>query len=115
MAKTRVMIVDDQFIARQLFEMYLKSSENYELACVAKSASFADSFSKTMPVDLILMDILMGDSSNGLDAAAKIKKIRPNIKNNCCNIHAGGVVDEEGKRDRHRKFLVQGSFTPDDT
>lgn len=80
MAKTRVMIVDDQFIARQLFEMYLKSSENYELACVAKSASFADSFSKTMPVDLILMDILMGDSSNGLDAAAKIKKIRPNIK-----------------------------------
>lgn len=31
MAKTRVLVVDDQLVVRQLFEMYLKSSDKYEL------------------------------------------------------------------------------------
>ena len=31
MEKVKVMIVDDQYIARQLFEMYIKSSEKYKL------------------------------------------------------------------------------------
>lgn len=31
MEKVKVMIVDDQYIARQLFEMYIKSSENINL------------------------------------------------------------------------------------
>ena len=30
MGKTKVMIVDDQYISRQLFEMYIKTSELYE-------------------------------------------------------------------------------------
>ena len=32
MKKTRVMIVDDQFISRKFFEMYIESSERYEVA-----------------------------------------------------------------------------------
>ena len=31
MNKTKVMIVDDQFVSRQLFEMYIKSSDAYDL------------------------------------------------------------------------------------
>ena len=45
-----------------------------------ESASLADAFVLKEPIDLILMDILMNDGSNGLDAAEKIKKKRPNIK-----------------------------------
>ena len=45
-----------------------------------ESAAFADAYVLKKPVDLVLMDILMSDGSNGLDAAARIKKNRPEIK-----------------------------------
>ena len=80
MEKVKVMIVDDQYIARQLFEMYLKSSERYELVMQIESAAMAENAIKGVAVDLILMDILMPDGSNGLAAAEKIKKIRPEVK-----------------------------------
>ena len=80
MTKTKVMIVDDQFVARQLFEMYVKSSEKYEMVYVVESAAFADTFVLKNDIDLVLMDILMNDGSNGLEAAARIKKNRPDIK-----------------------------------
>ncbi len=80
MTKTKVMIVDDQFVARQLFEMYVKSSEKYEMVYAVESAAFADTFVLKNDIDLVLMDILMNDGSNGLEAAARIKKNRPDIK-----------------------------------
>lgn len=80
MVKIKVMIVDDQFMSRKLFEMYLESSKKYEVEFALESAAFADTFVKTRPVELVLMDILMHDGSNGLEAAEKIKKIRPDIK-----------------------------------
>lgn len=80
MKKTKVMIVDDQFVSRQLFEMYVKMSEKYELVYSVESAAFADAFVLKAPIELVLMDILMTDGSNGLEAAARIKKNRPNIK-----------------------------------
>ncbi len=80
MQKTRVMIVDDQLMSRRLFQMYLKDSEKHEVVHVIESAAFADAFVLRSPVDLVLMDILMSDGSNGLDAAARIKKDCPNIR-----------------------------------
>lgn len=80
MAKIKVMIVDDQFVARQLFELYLQSSDKYEMVYAVETAAFADTFVLKNHIDLVLMDILMSDGSNGLDAAARIKKNCPNIK-----------------------------------
>ena len=73
MEKVKVMIVDDQYIARQLFEMYIKSSEKYKLVLQVDSAALATKALKGNPVDLILMDILMS-------AACEIKKFRPEVK-----------------------------------
>ncbi|MDD7114958.1 MAG: response regulator transcription factor [Lachnospiraceae bacterium] len=78
--KKRVMIVDDQFISRQLFEMYIKTSTDYEVAYSVESAAFADAYVLKNRIDLVLMDILMNDGSNGLDAAARIKKNSPRTK-----------------------------------
>ena len=81
MEKTKVMIVDDSRVARELFEMYIKNSDNCSLVRVEESTMFADTFLKTnTDIELVIMDILMNDGSNGLEAAAKIKKIRPDIK-----------------------------------
>ena len=37
MRKINVIIVDDQYMARQLFELYIKSSGRYQLAGTASS------------------------------------------------------------------------------
>lgn len=102
MEKVKVMIVDDQYIARQLFEMYIKSSEKYKLVMQVDSAALATKALKGNPVDLILMDILMSDGSNGLSAACEIKKFRPEVKIIACNIYAGNILAYKGKRDWNR-------------
>ena len=76
MEKIKVMIVDDQFISRQLFELYIKSSERYEIIYSIESAAFV----LKQSVDLVLMDILMNDGSNGLYAAERIRKNSPDTK-----------------------------------
>lgn len=80
MKKTRVMIVDDQAISRRMFEMCIEHSERYELAYSVKSAAVADIYLVNHDVELILMDILMNDGSNGLDAAQQILRHYPDIK-----------------------------------
>ena len=80
MSKTRVMIVDDQYLPRQYFEMFVKSSDRYELVYSVESAAYADTFVLRGGVDLVLMDILMNDGTNGLSAAEKIKKACPRVK-----------------------------------
>lgn len=78
--KYKVMIVDDQFVARQLFELYVKSSDNYEVAVSVDTAAMVENLLETVTVDLIIMDVLMNDGSNGRVAAEKIKKLYPEIK-----------------------------------
>lgn len=76
----QIMIVDDQFVSRELFKLYIDQSPKYEVVHSIDSAMFADTYVLKSHIDLIIMDILMQDGSNGLDAAEKIKKLRPGIK-----------------------------------
>ena len=75
-----VMIVDDQAISRQLFELYVTSSPNYNLLHSIDSAIAADIYCKDHDVDLVLMDVVMREGISGLEAAARIKAIDPDIK-----------------------------------
>ncbi len=75
-----VLIVDDQAIPRQLFESIVNGSEQYKLAASIDMAEVADMYCARQQIDLILMDVVMSDGINGLEAAAKIKKSYPNIK-----------------------------------
>lgn len=78
--KTRVLVVDDQNIARGFFEMHIKTSVNYELVRSLPAAELAVSFCDRHPVDLILMDVMMRYGMDGLTAAAAIKKRHPEIR-----------------------------------
>ena len=42
MNKTRVLVVEDQTMPRQLFEMLIGASEDFELAAAIDSAELAD-------------------------------------------------------------------------
>lgn len=76
----RVLIVEDDPMARQLFEFFVKQSDKYELLNSISSADVADLYCETNAPDLILMDIRTSMHANGLDAAERIKKKFPEIK-----------------------------------
>ena len=75
-----VLIADDQSMARQLFEMFVKSSEKYRLVHSLESASVAHIYCSRFPIDLVLMDGVMADGGSGLEAAKRIKKVSPKTK-----------------------------------
>ncbi len=75
-----VLIVDDQALPRQYFESIVTHSENYALTAAISSAKMAYSYCVKGGVDLILMDIVMSDEVNGLEATRKIKQNYPNVK-----------------------------------
>ncbi|MBR4435393.1 MAG: response regulator transcription factor [Clostridia bacterium] len=76
----KVLIVDDQIISRQLFENFVAASEKYELVASVETAKFADAYCAGGRVDLVIMDVVMNDGSNGLDTAARIKASYPKTK-----------------------------------
>ncbi len=76
----RVLIVDDQVLPRQLFASIIASSDRYELVDMIDTAKIADTYCARGGVDLVLMDVVMNDDSNGLDAAERIKQSYPQIK-----------------------------------
>ena len=77
---TRVLLVEDDPMARQLLEIYIENSETYELTGSVESALFAEAFCRTHPVDMVLMDVCTAMNANGIDAARKIKRNIPQIK-----------------------------------
>ena len=78
--KYQVLIVDDQEISRRFFELAIAESDRFETAFSAKSAFEVEIYLFRKKIDLVLMDVLMCDGSNGLDAAERIKQSDPNIK-----------------------------------
>lgn len=74
------MIVDDQFVSREMFKLYISQCLDYEVVYCVDTAMFADTYVLNTKLDLVIMDILMQDGSNGLDAAEKIKKLKPELK-----------------------------------
>ncbi len=76
----KVLVVDDQIVPRQLFENIITSSDRYQLAACIETAKVADAYCARGDIDLVLMDVVMNDGSNGLDAAERIKRSYPKIK-----------------------------------
>ena len=65
---------------RELFEIYINSSDKFTHLLSVANASAALSVCKNNRVDLILMDVMTELGHSGLDAAEEIKKEYPDIK-----------------------------------
>lgn len=76
----KVLVVDDQAMPRQLFEKIVNDSEDFTLVACIESARMADLYCAKERIDLILMDVVMNDGYNGLEAAKKLKASYPNTK-----------------------------------
>ena len=76
----RVLIVEDQAIARELFEIYIHAAPQFEHVLSISNASAALSVCRNRAVDLILMDVMTELGQSGLDAAEEIKRQFPKIR-----------------------------------
>ncbi len=70
----KVLIVDDEFLARKLLQDYVKKMPELELAGTAQNAFEAFTFFKENPVDILLLDIHMPDL-NGIELARTLKNV----------------------------------------
>ena len=76
----RVLIVDDFMMSRQVFERAVHDSEEFTLVASLSTAAEAVEYVGKKYVDLIIMDIVMTEGVNGLEAARQIKNIRPETR-----------------------------------
>lgn len=75
-----VLVVADQAMPRQLLEILIGSSEVFRLVACLGSTQMADLYCSRGEVDLILMDLVVKDVSNGIDLSARLKEAYPDIK-----------------------------------
>ncbi len=75
-----VVIAEDFRMIREIFETAVERSENYTLAASFQTAVQAVKYLEKNPADLVLMDVLIPGSMNGLDAAELIKQSHPEVK-----------------------------------
>ena len=78
--KTKVLVVDDQYVARSFFELHVQMSKNYELVSSVASAEQAVAYCMEHPVDLVIMDVMMKYGLDGLTCARTIKNNNPKIR-----------------------------------
>lgn len=76
----RVLIVEDQDIPRELFKIYIDSSDKFEHVLSIANASAAVTVCQINRIDLVLMDVMTELDHSGLDAAEEIKRRMPHIK-----------------------------------
>jgi len=70
----KVLIVDDEFLARKLLQGYVQKMPNLELVGTAQNSFEAFSFIKDHPIDILLLDIHMPDL-NGIELARMLKGV----------------------------------------
>ena len=78
--KIRVLVVDDQYVARSFFEIHVGMAKKYELAASLSTAEQAVAWCMEYPVDLVIMDVMMKYGLDGLTCARTIKNNCPEVR-----------------------------------
>ena len=76
----KVVIAEDFRMIREIFESTVERAEGYMLAVSFPTAVQAVRYVEKHDADLVLMDVLIPGSMSGLNAAEKIKSLKPDVK-----------------------------------
>lgn len=77
---TKVLVIDDQRIAREYMENVVLNGRDYELVGSLSKADLAETVCRRKQVDLILMDVCTHGTKDGIDAAAGLRRLFPKLK-----------------------------------
>src|SRR5262245_64720190 len=93
-----ILVVDDEAPTRELLSIYLKRR-----GCsvtTANTATDALRLVNEIPVQLVILDIKLGEETSGLDLLEPIKKSRPNLP---VILFSGIGLDEQTLQDARKK------------
>jgi len=76
----KILIVEDQTMLRESLETLISSQSDMEAAGLADDASKAPELCRKLKPDLVLMDVVTKNYSNGITFAAEIRREMPEIK-----------------------------------
>lgn len=76
----RVLIAEDHTLVSQGLEAMLAMADDLELAATVQSGDSAVERARANPVDVVLMDVNLGEGINGIEATRQIKKASPDTK-----------------------------------
>lgn len=77
---TKVLVVEDQRMAREDMEHHIFASGRYEFAGSITNAAMAEDVCRKTECDLVLMDVCTENDESGLKAAERIKQSMPQVK-----------------------------------
>ena len=77
---TKILIVEDQTMLRDSLEHIINEQDDMEVTGTTDEASKAPGLCRKLKPDLVLMDVVTKNNSNGIASAAIINKELPNIK-----------------------------------
>ena len=103
-SKYKVVIADDEYVARTLFEMLIQSTVNYELSASFSTAEQAVNYCRANPVDLVILDVMMKKGLDGLTCAEIIKSNNSKIKVILATSTGEYKWIEEAKREKIDSF-----------
>lgn len=76
----RVLIAEDHTLVSQGLEVMLTMADELELAGVVETGEAAVERVKSEQVDVILMDVNLGQGINGIEATRQVKEVSPDTK-----------------------------------
>jgi len=79
MTITRIIIIEDEALFRELLRRTLSSEQGLEVVGEAEDGETAVRLAEEMNPDVALMDIELAGELDGIEAALQIKKARPHI------------------------------------
>ena len=75
--KEHILVVDDEAHIRELLATFFKKRE-FRVSC-SESAADALQTIEEAEIDVVIMDIALGDDDDGLDALVSVKETHPNL------------------------------------
>ena len=76
----RVLIAEDHTLVSEGLEVMLSMADDVELAGTVSNGEAAIDAARVGEVDVVLMDVNLGQSMSGIEATRQIKKISPSIR-----------------------------------
>lgn len=77
---TKVLIIDDQKVAREYMERIVEDAAGYECIGSISNADMAEVICRRYNADLVLMDVCNHGKEDGIDAAEHLRKLYPQLK-----------------------------------
>lgn len=102
--KIKVLVADDQYVARSFFEIHVEMTMRYELVASMANAEQAVAWCMEHPVDLVIMDVMMKYGLDGLTCARTIKNNHPQIRIILTTSTAEAKWIEKAKKARIESF-----------